>query len=120
VCGNSQWVSRSTEEWEVISFGKDASFLFKFKRIIDELPFLSGRAQEKVCQAKEHASKASQPIEVSTFNGQLLQPNVYDPYKRQVGMPDRAEEVSQLKKEIEELSQWFRDYGSEGLLTNRG
>ncbi|PWT98486.1 MAG: hypothetical protein C5B53_06625 [Candidatus Melainabacteria bacterium] len=60
-------------------------------------------------------------IPTSNYVGNRFQEAESAPVKRQELWNDKSEkEISQLKEEIEELSTWFRNYGSEGLLTNRG
>jgi len=126
VCGNDSWLTYRARTQPSISFGpKDANLLARFKRIVADISYgkTDIRERRKDASSVELACQKPQESTIPTSNyvGNRLQEAESAPVNRQELWNDKSEkEISQLKQEIEELSTWFRNYGSEGLLTNRG
>jgi hypothetical protein len=126
VCGSANRLVSHVRNYENISFGsKDQNLLIRFKRIFSEMPhlmanFAGNRRKEEAPECSFNNPVAAQELgdeRVRAWQRMAeLDLSKLPDYKNTKS--DR--EISQLKEEIEELSQWFRNYGSGGLLTNRG
>lgn len=127
VCGNDSWLTYRGRTYTNISVGpKDATLLAKFKRIVADIstPGTATQRRRKQRCAIELVNEQKLESTVPTKNYVLnsLEHIEYIPARRRDlpnDTPDERE-LSKIRKEIEELSTWFRNYGSEGLLTNRG
>ena len=126
VCGNDSWLTYRDRTQSSISVGsKDANLLAKFKRIVTDISWdrtdIARPRNENPAAEPAGLKPIESTIPTNNYVGNRLQDAELAPVKRQELWIDKSEkEVSQLKQEIEELSTWFRNYGSEGLLTNRG
>lgn len=113
VCGNTNLIKVAERHYESISFGsKHKNVLLKFKQLLAEIT----RQAQPIKQSQNlGAEQEAWQLQVAANRQHAVEADMGSPANC-----ERSRSEEDIRKDIEELSQWFRNYGSGGLLTNRG